>query len=169
MRRFNDSLSTKVYHWKIKSFFFWWFNIYKLIRSNITICYKVLTHSLRGLSIFPFLIVISCTWIDPIAPPPKIWNFLYFKIILHINQKIPILTKDVCIFKPSVFIPLFTFTCIIKIFEQLQMKKNILQGVHDLATLLQIDWWISTCSSSWTVKANTIHFVSWMDYRFLKM
>lgn len=105
-------------------FFFSWFNIYKLIRSNITICYKVLTHSLRGLSIFPFLIVISCTWIDPIAPPPKIWNFLYFKIILHINQKIPILTKDVCIFKPSVFIPLFTFTCIIKIFEQLQMKKK---------------------------------------------
>lgn len=120
MRRFNDSLSTKVYHWKIKSFFFWWFNIYKLIRSNITMCYKVL--SLRGLSIFPFLIVISCTWIDPIAPLQK-YGIFYFKIILHINQKIPILTKDVCIFKPSVFIPLFTFTCIIKIFEQLQMKK----------------------------------------------
>lgn len=123
MRRFNDSLSTKVYHWIIKSFFVClWFNIYKLIRSNITMCYKVLTHSLRFLSIFPFLIVISCTWIDPIAPIQK-YGIFYFKIILHINQKIQILTKDVCIFKPSVFIPLFTFTCIIKIFEQLQMKK----------------------------------------------
>lgn len=35
------------------------------------------------------------------------------------------------------FLPLFTFTCIIT-FEQYKMKKN-LQGVHDLATLLQID------------------------------
>lgn len=120
-------------------------------------CYKVLTHSLRFLSIFPFLIVISCTWIDPIAPPPKIWNFLYFKIILHINQKIPILTKDVCIFKPSVFIPLFTFTCIIKIFEQLQMKKKFLQGVHDLATLLQIDWWID-----WWKQTQYTLFYEWI-------